>query len=134
MYNIIKTVLETGKFELTDVIRKIDKVWLEGKITDEERAELVALAQDKANPQYSLDLIAKVEELDKRVKALETQKSTPDDEEVIEEYNPFIVGKWYYGGDKVSFEDNNYECTAPDGVVCTWSPTEYPAYWNLIEQ
>lgn len=134
MYNIIKTVLETGKFELTDVIRKIDKVWLEGKITDEERAELVALAQDKANPQYSLDLIAKIEELDKRVKVLETQKNTSDSEEVTEEYKPFIVGKWYYGGDKISFDGHNYECTAPEGVVCTWNPNEYPAYWELIEQ
>lgn len=41
MYNIIKTVITSGSFELTDIIRKIDTVWLEGKITDEKKAELV---------------------------------------------------------------------------------------------
>ena len=128
MYNIIKTVIESGNFELTDIIRKIDTVWFEGKITDEEKAELVEMAQGKANPQHSIDLVAKVADLEKRVKFLETQKPTdPEDEE---EYPPFEDGKWYYNGDKISFEGNNYVCIAPDGVVCVWSPSAYPTYWE----
>ena len=128
MYNIIKTVITSGNFELTDIIRKIDKVWFEGKITDEEKAELVEMAQGKANPQNSMDLVAKVVDLEKRVKTLETQKpSEPEDEE---EYPPFEEGKWYYNGDKISFEGNNYVCIAPDGVVCVWSPSAYPTYWE----
>lgn len=128
MYNIIKTVIESGSFELTDIIRKIDVVWFEGKITDEEKAELVEMAQGKANPQYSMDLVAKVADLEKRVKILEEQK-TSDGEEVTETYEPFVEGKWYYNGDKISFEGKNYRCIAPEGVACVWSPSAYPNYW-----
>ena len=131
MYNIIKTVIVSGSFELTDIIRKIDSVWFEGKITDEEKAELVEMAQGKANPQHSMDLIAKVADLEKRVKALEDQKaSDTEGEEVTEEtYPPFVEGKWYYNGDKVSFDGKNYRCIAPEGTVCVWSPSAYPNYW-----
>lgn len=131
MYNIIKTVIESGSFELTDIIRKIDTVWFEGKITDEEKAELVEMAQGKANPQHSMDLVAKVADLEKRVKSLEEQKpSDTEGEEVTEEtYPPFVEGKWYYNGDKVSFDGKNYRCIAPEGTACVWSPSAYPNYW-----
>ena len=130
MYNIIKTVITSGNFELTDIIRKIDTVWFEGKITDEEKSELVEMAQGKANPQHSMDLIAKVADLEKRVKILEAKGNTATEgEEVTETYEPFEEGKWYYNGDKVSFEGNNYTCIAPEGTVCVWSPLAYPNYW-----
>ena len=135
MYNIIKTVITSGNFELTDIIRKIDTVWLEGKITDEEKEELVKMAQGKANPQHSMDLVAKVVELEKTVKSILAQiSSDTDGEEVTEEtYPAFVEGKWYYSGDKVSFDGKNYTCIAPDGVACVWSPSAYPTYWQLDE-
>lgn len=127
MYNIIKTVISSGSFELTDIIKKIDTVWFEGKISDEEKAELMEMAQGKANPQHSVDLVAKVADLEKRVKILETQK--PTDEPTEETYEPFVEGKWYYNGDKISFEGKNYRCIAPEGTACVWSPSAYPNYW-----
>lgn len=134
MYNIIKTVITSGNFELTDIIRKIDTVWLEGKITDEEKAELVEMAQGKANPQHSMDLVAKVVDLEKRVKILEAKETTSDGEEVTEEtYPPFVENKWYYNGGKCSENGSNYTCIAPDGVACVWSPSAYPPYWKLDE-
>ena len=42
----------------------------------------------------------------------------------------YTPGTWYYRGDKVSFQGAVYTCTAPDGVVCVWSPAEYPVYWE----
>ena len=42
----------------------------------------------------------------------------------------YVPGTWYYRGDKVRFEDVLYTCVAPAGVVCVWSPAEYPAYWQ----
>lgn len=39
----------------------------------------------------------------------------------------------YYNGDKVTFEGSKYICIAPDGVACTWSPTQYPTYWEKVE-
>lgn len=135
MYNIIKTVITSGSFELTDIIRKIDTVWLEGKITDEEKAELVEMAQGKANPQHSMDLVAKVVDLEKTVKSILAQiSSDTDGEEVTEEtYPPFVENKWYYNGDKCSENGGNYTCIAPDGVACVWSPSAYPPYWKLDE-
>ena len=134
MYNIIKTVIASGSFELTDIIRKIDSVWFEGKITDEEKAELVEMAQGKANPQHSMDLYAKVADLDKRVKILEAQKSSETEEGTEEvEYPPHVAGTWYYNGSKCSENGKNYVCIAPVGQVCTWSPSEYPPYWKLEE-
>ena len=53
-------------------------------------------------------------------------------EEPTESYEEYTVGKWYYNGNKVSFDGKNYNCIAPEGVVCVWSPTEYPAYWEEI--
>ena len=135
MYNIIKTVITSGNFELTDIIRKIDTVWFEGKISDEEKAELVEMAQGKANPQNSMDLVAKVADLEKRVKFLENQKpSDTEGEEVVDEtYPPFVDNKWYYNGYKCSEDGKNYTCIAPEGTVCVWSPSAYPSYWKLEE-
>lgn len=45
-------------------------------------------------------------------------------------YPAYVPGTYYYRGDKVSLEGVNYVCIAPAGVVCVWSPTEYPAYWE----
>ena len=130
MYEVIKSVIETGNYELSDMLKKIDTVWLQSGITDEQRTELIELARANANTQNSIDLIAKVEELDKRVKALE-ESDKPKEEEDEELYPEYVPGKWYYNGDKCSEDGKNYICTAPEGRVCTWSPSEYPPYWEL---
>ena len=128
MYDIIKSVIVSGVYELSDMLKKIDTVWLQGDISDEQRTELMEMARENANPQNSIDLAKKVEELDKRVKALEEKKEPdPSEEEVIPEY---VVGKWYYKGDKITYNGEVYVCIAPEGVVCTWNPDEYPPYWE----
>lgn len=33
MYNIIKSVIESGRYELTDMLEKIDVIWIQGGIT-----------------------------------------------------------------------------------------------------
>ena len=131
MYEIFKNVILSGKYELTDILKKIDVVWVEGGVSETEKTELIELAQANANTENSIDLLKKVEELDKRVKALEEGKSDNTDETV--EYPEYVVGKWYYNGDKVTFNGKNYVCVAPDGQVCTWNPDEYPVYWKEIE-
>lgn len=131
MYDIIKSVIVSGVYELSDMLKKIDTVWLQGDISDEQRTELMEMARENANPMNSVDLAKKVEELDKRVKALEEKKEPEPSEE---EYPEYVVGKWYYNGDKISYKGKNYVCIAPEGVVCTWNPDEYPAYWKEISE
>ncbi len=126
MFEIIKNVIKEGRYNLTELLVKIDTLWVQGSLTDEQKSELVLAAQTNADFGNSLDIIAKIEELDARVRALEGEE--PGGE--MEEYVP---GKWYYNGDKVSFNGKIYVCIAPEGQVCTWSPAEYPAYWEETE-
>ena len=132
MYGVIKKVIDAKRFELSDILKKIDTVWVQGSITDEQKSRLVQLAREGANVQDSIDVMAKLEELDRRVAALENGKSPIEDEGAyaVEE---FVVGKYYYAGNKVSFGGKNYICIAPEGVVCVWSPSDYPAYWQIEE-
>ena len=118
-----------GTFDLTDMLGKIDTHHIAGNLTDTDREELIRKAREKADPMGGVDVMAKLQELEERVRTLEEAKATGGDttEETVPEYQ---VGKWYYNGDKVLFEGVVKTCTAPAGVVCTWSPAEYPAYWD----
>ena len=132
MYELIKTVIESKRFELVDILKKIDIRWLEGDLTDEQREFLAALAREKANPADSIDVLEKLKEMDERVRVLEKKyESQPEGTERYEEY---VVGKWYYKDNKITFKGKKYVCTAPDGVVCTWNPDEYPAYWKEVTE
>lgn len=128
MYEIVKNVLNQGGYNLTDIIKKIDTLWTQGKLTDEEYTELTEKARSGAKSEHSVDVLAKLEEFDKRLTALENGQDSEDTAEDVAEY---VSGKWYYNGDKCLFEGETYTCIAPDGVVCVWSPAEYPAYWEV---
>ena len=128
MQKIIEKVIETKNFELSDMLRKIDTLWVQGSINEEKRKMLSDKARNNATLDKSFDILSKLEELDKRLKALEN-KGTEETEETYEE---FVSGKWYYNGNKISFEGKNYVCIAPDGATCVWNPTDYPAYWEEV--
>lgn len=135
MYKVTKSVIEMGGFNLTEILRKIDTLWLKGSITENERTELYAMAQTKAKAKDSVDIIAKIAELEAKVNALEikfegVESEAPEGTDEPVPYEEFVVGKWYYTGNTVSFEGKNYKCIAPEGVACVWSPKEYPAYWE----
>lgn len=119
-------------FDLPMMLEKLDYHHVRGKLTDEAREELVSIAREKATPFGGLDVAAKLQELDERIKALEegNAESGGSTDEAVEEYVP---GRWYYNGNKVLHKGSRYKCTAPEGVACVWSPDEYPAYWELDE-
>lgn len=130
MKTIFEEVISRGAFDLKGLLKRIDTFNVEGKLTDEDRDELYVKARNAANVANSVDVIAKLTELEQRVLALENagaDNDTSTDETTADEYT---VGKWYYNGDKVLFEGTEYVCIAPEGAVCTWSPKEYPAYWD----
>ncbi len=125
MYSVVENVLKQGEYNLTDIIRKIDSLWLKGSLNDDEKDRLISIAQNGAKTENSLDVFAKLDELEKRIRALEGNA-----DEETETYPEYQDGKWYYSGDKCSFDGANYICIAPDGVVCVWSPSAYPTYWE----
>lgn len=131
MYGIMKTVIESKDFELKDALKKINHFWASGRITEAQRAELIALAQNSAKVENSIDVLKKLEELDQRMNAVE-ERLKKDETEVPEEvaYPEYVAGKWYRAGDGVTFNGTAYDCIAPEGVVCVWSPEDYPTYWQ----
>lgn len=130
MFDVTKTVIETGRYKLSEMLRKIDTIWMQGDITDDERQSLIQMAKQDPDTNAELDLAKKIEELDKRVAALEAGESGGGAESA--EYPEYVAGKWYYNGDKMSYNGKRYTCTAPSGVVCVWSPDEYPPYWKEV--
>lgn len=123
MKAIFESVINRGSYDLSDMLKKIDRYHIEGKLTDAEKDELYRKARGEAAP--NVDVMAKLMELEDRVRKLES-----GDAPVQDDYPEYVVGKWYYKGDKISCSGKNYVCVAPDGVVCTWNPDEYPAYWE----
>lgn len=134
MYKTMKTVIESGTYELAAMVERLKKLDARGDIEPEERDELIALAREKADPLYETDKGGMLAAHERRIRALEESVQAlmggaKDEEEAVDEYQP---GRWYYAGDKATCEGKTYECTAPEGVACVWSPTDYPAYWKLV--
>ena len=50
MYEIIKVIIQSGNFIVSDITRKIDTLWAESKLTDEERQQLSEMMIDYINP------------------------------------------------------------------------------------
>ena len=127
MYGIVLDVIAGGGYDLTDLHTKIEALWVQGRLTTEEKAELMERARDGASAQHSADLFAKLQELEARVKALEEGTDKP-----AASVEDFVEGRWYYNGDKCNWNGTTYTCIAPAGQVCVWSPEAYPAYWEAV--
>lgn len=129
--SIIRSAIETGSYDLSSMLETIAYHQAHGDMTLEEMEELTGKARENAKTQYKEDdittILLQLRDLDKRVKALE-EGSEP----APKEYPEYVVGKWYYNGDGVTFEGKKYDCIAPEGVVCVWSPAEYPTYWQEV--
>lgn len=151
MYSVIKDVLNKGSYELVDILNKINKLWVENNLTEEERDELVNLARTNANPDNSYAPLQKqieevykeitslkglIDGLDARVLAIEKgSPQEPIDPPVEEEYpeykQPTGAHDAYNVGDKITFEGKKYECLING---CVWNPHDYPQGWKLIEE
>lgn len=142
MYAIIKSVINSGNYELTDMLSKINTMWVQGSITDEQRTDLTALARDKASPeatyaplQEQVDTLAvRIDALTQRVAALESSTAgdtpaTPADE-WPEYVQPTGAHDAYQAGDKITFNGQRYVCKLAN---CVWSPDAYPAGWEAQE-
>lgn len=128
MYEVIKSVIDSGNYKLEAMLQRIHTFAAKGLLSADEMSTLEEVAREKATVRNDTDLFEKIFELEQRIRALEENKvETP-----VEEYPPYKPGKWYYIGDRVSENSMNYVCCAPEGVVCTWSPSEYPAYWDKV--
>lgn len=142
MYQIIKDVIKSGRYELADILRKIDTLWVQGDLTDDQRGELVELARDNADPaasyaplqeqiEQTFTAIKALEERVAKLEAGETPEPAPEPEEWPEWVQPTGAHDAYSTGDKVTFNGKHYTSLI-DGNV--WSPDTYPAGWEEAVQ
>ena len=80
MYNSVLIVIQSGEYNLSDLIKKIDTLWLKSYLTDDERENLTKLAIEKANPDAGLPSFSeRMAALEKRVSKLEGNLSSGGD-------------------------------------------------------
>ena len=137
MYTIISNVIKSRNYELNDMLRKIDTIWVQGSLTDEERGELVELAQSNADPARSYaPLQEQINQAVGRIKALEGRMAKleageePEPEEWPEWVQPTGAHDAYGMGDKVTYNGKHYVSKIAGNV---WSPDAYPQGWEEVE-
>ena len=69
VFEIYKNVISTGDSVLSVMEERIETVSAQGKITAEERAELLCLADNSAKDTLQIDIAAKLAELESRIAA-----------------------------------------------------------------
>lgn len=147
MYEIIKNVILSGTYELTSMLKKIDTVWIQGDISDEQRKELIEMTQANANPENShaplqeqinalfandREMSEILNDVIKRINVLEGVEVLPD-EPVVEEYPEWY--RWDGVGDnpwqlesKCTHNGVNYISMVGNNI---WEPGAVGVYDNI---
>lgn len=138
MYTIIEAVINSRNYELSDILKKIDTIWLQGGISDEEKNSLIAKAQENADGEQSYlplqeqinKLFTIIDSISDRVTILEGGEAA-----ITEEYPEFVQpsGKHdaYNKGDKITYNGKKYECVKNNVM---WSPDVNPKYWKEVTE
>ena len=151
MYEIIKNVIESGDYELKDYLHKINRMYMENEITEEQKNELDNLARENANAENSY--VPLQEQIDKAFEEINLLKETINAnaigmsalkdaveklggkietpaEQPKEEYpqhiQPTGAHDAYNTGDKITYNGKKYIYKING---CVWSPKEYPNAW-----
>lgn len=160
MYDVIKNVIESGRYELNDMLKKIDTIWIQGDITEEQKKELVMVAQANADPsQSNAPLQEQIEEISKKQIALEetvralsatvqkiketvesggtvVPEPVPQPQEEYPAWEPYngIPTVKYQVGSKVSHNGKKWESMVANNV---WEPGAFgvdESIWKEIVQ
>ena len=156
MYEIVKNVILGKNYKLEDMLNKIDTIWLQSKITDDEKLELIDMARENALAENSYKPLQ--EQIDKAFEMISELKETVETNAigltalkdaveklggkaeipqapVEEEYPPFVkpngAHDCYNEGSKMTFNGKKYICLING---CVWSPDEYPAGWKEVKE
>ena len=141
MYDIIKNVIQSRDYELRDMLYKINKMYIERYITEEQKSELDELARTNANAvnsyaplQEQIDNTnTRIDNLEDRVSKLEKPEEEPSEPSEKDEYPEFVqptgAHDAYKIGDKITYNNKKYICKLDN---CVWNPDEYPAGWEEV--
>lgn len=125
MRTIFEQVISRGDYDLTAMLQNIDRYHIEGKLTDEDRESLYALAREGAQPVY--DYAAEIEAIWAAIRELQGQAQEP--EEWPEFVQPTGAHDAYGVGAQVTYNGQRYRCKLAN---CVWSPDAYPDAWELV--
>lgn len=145
MFEIIKSVIKNKNFELKDILYKINKMYIESAITEEEKAQLDELARENAVAENSYEPLqeqidnanARIDKLEARIEDLEnketgevTEPEKPVETDEYPEYKqPTGAHDAYHIGDKITYNGKKYICKMNG---CVWAPDVYPAGWEEV--
>ena len=73
VFELYKSVISTGNYVVSEMENRIETVYAAGRITAEERAELLILADENARDAVQIDVVAKLAELEGRIAKLEAK-------------------------------------------------------------
>lgn len=145
MYDIIKNIIQNGVFKVSELTTKIDTLWAESKLSDEQRNELVQMMTDFLNPSTEApELKDLYERLESRVSVLEDavkelQGGGSEDPEpgeiIVPAWVPWdrISDNYQYGA--VVTHNDKYWQNMLQGVQNTWEPGAVGVddrYWKEI--
>ena len=128
IYELLKSIIIGGNYILSDMEHKIDVLYIEGKITEEQKTELTALASESAIDSVQIDIMVKLKDLEDRIFALEHPTPT------------FAV--WYKGyitkrGETVQYDidgDGTYELVRYDGGRADTTSTPFKIEgWHRVD-
>ena len=130
MKSVFVNIIRNGGYDLEKTLAKIDTYHIMGKLTDEERDELYALA--RTAPESQLDYKDEIERLWVAIRELQGKANTGDGEVTATEWKqPTGAHDAYMEGDVIIYTDGKtYKSLANNNV---WSPEVMPTYWELIE-
>lgn len=137
MYNAIKNVIESKDYKLEDILYKINKMWMESAITEEQKTELDNLARENANAvnsyaplQEQIDNIyIELSSIKNRLNSLEGTEEPVEPEEYPQFKQHTGSHDAYNTGDKITYNDKKYVCKM-DG--CVWAPDVYLEGWEEV--
>lgn len=134
MYKIIKNVIESKDYTLEDILYKIDKMYIQDRISEAEKTELYILARQNAKAENSYaPLQEQINTLFKEVAELKAIINKEEPTEPVEEYPTFKQPQnaldTYKVGDKVTYQGKRYICKLDN---CVWTPDEYPQAWEEV--
>lgn len=146
MYEIIKVIIQSGNFIVSDITRKIDTLWAESKLTDEERQQLSEMMIDYINPntqapelkELYLQLKEEVAILKEEVAELKGAEETepgPGLETTIPKWKPWDGISTDYQAGAVVEHNGKYYKNVLEGMQNTWEPGSTGVderYWKEI--
>lgn len=152
MYEIVRSVIQNGTYDLKEILGKIDTLWVQGSLTDGERQELISMANQKADPENSrapfqdqintlfanvAEITSSLEEIKRRVDILEGGEPPvdPPTEEYPTWYRWEGIGAIPWQKDsKCSHNGKKWISHVADNI---WEPGAagvYETIWEEVEQ